>query len=534
MESLDEEKDKGNVYAYNVEDKIIHISEANSGKKGYFCLGCRKEMQAVKFTIANYQSYFRHDPKGVDPTKKCTYSDETHRHKLAKDILQQIMKIKVPPVYKYPPKGQPGLANLLTLDRFINAHTVENETYFFEDANGEIRWGKQKDVGDRFLLIKPDVTFFDKDYQPILFIELVATHKVSQEKLIKMKHLGIDTIQVNIPKGSPKEIEEALFKSEKIKWVYNNEQERTEYLPVSESDAVGVPPADELQRKFFEESYECRAAQIRSFIRGLNKCLAAEPYREIESRIRLEISRVERNTDDHRERLHRLQENHRTAIESTFAEEKAEIATEKAQLSQEKTALRARISEAGADFSRKEEDHNREEASVDRETELLEARIGEEIANLGRNRGDSEIEAAAIDWDIAAADRRIKQIRKDTAGLPAQFAELEKSANLRFADDSERERAAIRRIQEAGKQLPSRLEQDRAGLEARFIGLREQAHTTVTGRNSSGNTELSRRIKGIVFAGGTLENFHEEVRAFKGIKRALECFNSRAYKKWLG
>ncbi len=87
---MEAEKDEGNVYASNVEDKIIHISEARSGKKGYFCLGCSREMQAVKSKIENYRSYFRHDPKGVEPNRKCTYSDETHRHKLAKDILQQI------------------------------------------------------------------------------------------------------------------------------------------------------------------------------------------------------------------------------------------------------------------------------------------------------------------------------------------------------------------------------------------------------------------------------------------------------------
>ncbi|RZK15281.1 MAG: hypothetical protein EOO43_15300, partial [Flavobacterium sp.] len=59
-----------NVYASNVQEKPIHISEAESGRKGYFCLGCKKEMQAVKAKKEKRMSYFRHDPKDVDPKHK--------------------------------------------------------------------------------------------------------------------------------------------------------------------------------------------------------------------------------------------------------------------------------------------------------------------------------------------------------------------------------------------------------------------------------------------------------------------------------
>ena len=32
-----ENTDANNVYARNVEERIIHVSEANSGRKGYYC-----------------------------------------------------------------------------------------------------------------------------------------------------------------------------------------------------------------------------------------------------------------------------------------------------------------------------------------------------------------------------------------------------------------------------------------------------------------------------------------------------------------
>lgn len=91
--------EENNVYANNVKGKVIHISEACSGRKGYFCLGCERELQAIISKIENRISYVRHDLKAVKNQKKCTYSDETYRHKLAKEILQRIKKIKVPVVY---------------------------------------------------------------------------------------------------------------------------------------------------------------------------------------------------------------------------------------------------------------------------------------------------------------------------------------------------------------------------------------------------------------------------------------------------
>ena len=90
-----------NVYAHDLQNRVKHISEVASGKKGYHCMGCTREMQAKKGE--KYAHHFAHDPKDVENKGKCSFSDETYRHQLAKDALQYIKQIKVPALYKYPP-----------------------------------------------------------------------------------------------------------------------------------------------------------------------------------------------------------------------------------------------------------------------------------------------------------------------------------------------------------------------------------------------------------------------------------------------
>ncbi len=191
-----------NVYALNVKGEDIHISDAHSGRQGYFCRGCLREMQAVKPAKINYVHYFRHDAKAVAGQPKCTNSDETYRHKIGKEILQRIKRLKVPDVYKYPPRGHAGLPNLLVKSQFIEAHYVQNELTFYENEFSEICFGNDKNVSidERYLTVRPDLTFFNHKDEPILFIEIIATHGIKPDKLAKLKRLGIDTVQVIIGK----------------------------------------------------------------------------------------------------------------------------------------------------------------------------------------------------------------------------------------------------------------------------------------------------------------------------------------------
>ena len=156
-------KEIQNVYANNVRMEEIHISKAESGRKGYFCQGCQKEMQAVISRLPNRISYFRHDYNAIKGLPKCTYSDETYRHKLAKQLLIALKRVKVPALYKYPPKDIGGVPMFLSEPKFIEAEYVRPELYFYENEMGEVRWSRSiSSEESKYLLLKPDIVFLMK------------------------------------------------------------------------------------------------------------------------------------------------------------------------------------------------------------------------------------------------------------------------------------------------------------------------------------------------------------------------------------
>lgn len=82
------EKNKDNhVYARNIkgEERYIMHPDVIRGRKGYRCIGCDEEMEARK---GPKLQYFAHVPTDVKNGRKCTFSNETYRHKIAKEILQ--------------------------------------------------------------------------------------------------------------------------------------------------------------------------------------------------------------------------------------------------------------------------------------------------------------------------------------------------------------------------------------------------------------------------------------------------------------
>lgn len=101
---LMEETEYDNVYAFDIENNEKHISEVESGKKGYYCRGCKAEMIAKKGDLTNRRHHFAHVPRDVESKGKCMRSDETFRHIYAKEMLQLHKQIKVPSVWKFPPK----------------------------------------------------------------------------------------------------------------------------------------------------------------------------------------------------------------------------------------------------------------------------------------------------------------------------------------------------------------------------------------------------------------------------------------------
>jgi hypothetical protein len=313
---MEDQKHSDNVYALlndmKTEICISNVNRENRGRgPGYFCMGCQRRLQAVLFTIDNYQSYFRHDAEAVKNEPKCTYSDETYRHKLGKEILQRLKSIRIPSLYKYSTDKENPRKYLLSESQFITASRVINEHFLYEDENGEICYSKDKPVNkEEELLIRPDVLFLDSKDRPILIIELVATHKPDRNKLIKLKRLGINAVQVRIPRNSPEAIEMVFKQTTNTHWIYNYVEENTEYLPISGSLVEGISQVDVEQKRFFEETFLCRSAQIRNLIRQIERLLESERYEQIVGDFESEIQRVEENTRREQQRLDELRDQH--------------------------------------------------------------------------------------------------------------------------------------------------------------------------------------------------------------------------------
>lgn len=553
-----------NVYAYDIENIARHISEVESGRKGYYCMGCGREMQAKKGEKRAY--HFAHDPKDVLKKGKCVYSDETYRHQLAKEILQRIKQIKVPNLYKYPPSGIEGKANKLKDSWIVVADTVKIELTFYEDENGEIKFNDKIDSkgDDKFLLIKPDVTFFDKNGRPILLIEIVATHKIDKNKLIKIKQLGINMIQVTIPKDSPEEIEKTFFNTSRTEWIYNYEQEQSPYIPTTEGNNEGVSSSDEFQKRLFEaiETYECRASQINNLIRAISKCLESEQYRNFKQYTETEIQRVESNAKGNRIRLRELQKEHKRTIEGQLSAEEAGVKGEEEEFGKRQEEFSEKV-------------RNYETRYINKSKELSELQKG--------YRPDSQEEIDGIEKDFSGMgvssgtfEDRITEIRTEESRLEQSYIKqgeeirreeirfeqgvIEQTEEIELSEN--RERASIEEISRRREELPNKLRSiedgiredfERTGIaideeERRVEGeiiegeprIREQFEKyrrelidAIKKRDSSGLSRISRGLNGVLEARDTLSNIKEGKFSLRRLRRLKEVFDSGAYKAWI-
>ena len=223
-------------FAFRERDqKEIHITEVppeEKGKKGYRCLGTNCGNQLIAISVRknpNHKPYFKHAPVNIKKGEKaCSFSNRKYREALASSILTRLKSIKVPPVYKVNPENLEEY-KLIEESKFINAHRVQSEVTFYEDKEGVIQYGKNPQIDKKYIVRRPDVVFFDKEDNPILFIELVVTNKLDDDKIADLYRLGIDTIQIQIPKTSEEDIEKCFSTIKNTKWVYNEKESKTNY-----------------------------------------------------------------------------------------------------------------------------------------------------------------------------------------------------------------------------------------------------------------------------------------------------------------
>ena len=529
-----------NEYAEDIKGKPIYILDAESGRKGYFCIGCKNEMQAVKSKIKGRKSYFRHDATDIKKNqRKCTFSNQNYRHSQAILILNRIKRIKVPTLYKFPPKNSEGKAYKLRDSHFINAKYTKAELTFYETDEGDVKFGKNPEVDSRNLLIRPDVTFFNAQNEPILLIEIVVTHKIDSKKLAKIRRLGIDMVQITIPKDSLENIEKSLLAGQKIKWIYNNEQERTEYIFLPKIDSEGVSQIDELQREFFEESFECRKSQISNLIRAITKCVESQHYRGIEKQFRKEILRAEINTERTQNELKKVRNRIREKVHSRFEKRRRILKAKREEIEREEKTFEQ-------DYEAKERnlefEFNRDQKAIKERSGILEERYLKRRGEIEKQQKEiresiikveffesSEAEyrekERAIGHEIESIEARIERDQRDRRNIPLQFKQLKAKEHERFEHEKGR-------IRERRKNLPSIYRNQEDELETEFREIRERRTAQIKNEDYYEATDFSSRLKKILATRDILNDWDEKQLAYERNKAALGYFRKGTYKNW--
>ncbi len=549
-----------NVFAKNKEGNIIHVSEAESGCKGYFCLGCHKEMQAVHPEVR--QSYFRHHNQQVREEDRCKYNDETYRHEFAKKHLLHIKEVRVPAIYKYPPKGADGDPIRLTKSKMVKAHRVKLEIPYYLDVNGKLQFDsddKQKTkLPGRFHEIRPDAVFFNQQNEPILFIEIAATHKVDAEKRIKLQHLKIDTIEISVPRSKPEDIKDVFYRTDKTKWIYSLLETNHEYVSTSYTNSGRVPSIDELQRKLFEESSSCRSTQIRNLIRSIESSLESEQYSQSENRLRKKIYRVESDIETYQDEWLVIRNRIERKVRSRYSEKSIEIEElqegvrdkqdkleeryfkKKRELIAEERVLDVRIEQAEKNARGSGETIEQEEARIGREKEIIERSIKNREDKLweieDRKAELSELFRVLPDENKAEESRAAREFgeaeRKVRGRISQGLEHLQSEARREVETDERIIEAKIDGIRSRREYLPEKFESDRAALIERTARDREQLVSDFQTENISRDSTLSKRAKGLLAGRKDLNDIDEKQRAYNRYRRAKELFKEGAYKNW--
>jgi hypothetical protein len=515
-----------NEYAKNVKGEPMYILEAESGRKGYWCIGCGEEMEAVRrIKNIHHKSYFRHIAKDVDIERKCTFSNQDYRHRLAIDILQRTKRIKVPNLYKYAPDGSEAI--LLEETKFVEAHSVRAELTFYEDDKGNVLFGKNPEIENKNLLIRPDVTFFDIHGKPVLLIEIVVSHKLDDEKKAKIKRLGINTIQITIPKDSPENIAKNLLITKNTKWVFNNVEQNTDYFQLSNRTSEGILPIDTIEMGFFRESFVCRENQIKNLLRGLKKCVGSQYYRSIEQQLESEISRIEEATNKHRSRLDDLQAGIEREIHS-------ELESRRESLEARRSKLRKRDSDLESRYFKRRREITEEQANADREIKFR-YRVGKTEDDIRR---EFELEEEQIDYeqgivskqegyvdnDLQSESRFKDNFERETVSIEQEFGKLEKIERNKF----EPLREGIQSKIEGYRKLKAEVED---GIRSGYERESQQKVERINDRDVQSSDELSERIKSILELRGLLDNYNDVQATLERYRKGRTIIKNGTYKE---
>lgn len=180
---------------------VISIEQVERGAKcGCICPSCGEPLVAKKGEKVMH--HFAHQ-SGYE----CEYAYETALHLLAKEILNETKKFRIPKVMlHFESYKQPELIS--------DAIEIEVESV---------------DLEQRYDNVVPDVVIESKGHK--LFVEIYVTHVVDSEKLKKIKKMGISTIEIDLSECdrliSKNELTDILLSDRTEKhWLFNTKEDR--------------------------------------------------------------------------------------------------------------------------------------------------------------------------------------------------------------------------------------------------------------------------------------------------------------------
>lgn len=400
----------------------IFIKDAQGGRKGYKCIGCNRPLEAVKKKKKpKHKSFFRHF--NLDKDFHCDFNSKEYLERKIEQMIIELGFLNLPKLHKYPPLENDGSSPILLKDKqILKPHSIKAQISFFLNEYGELMSGAKTGVTDKKFHIRPDLTFFNEDGKPILFVEIVITNAIDDEKKAKLIEIGIDTIQIEITPAPSEELKQIIQSGSTIKWVYNNEEFHTKYIFVPRENEKELPEFDPEQKKLFTESFACRKSRIGNFIHQIRTILGTKQYGYLKDNLESEIERVEELRKAAATKLGKMEKVEKDRVYSEFTEEEKELGRFEKEERERSEQIKEDHSDLEERYFAKTEQLSEQEIPI-RSREREEFGAESPIESLPRRR-------KALSNDI----ERLKNKRKNGESDNNKFSEEERRIDVQLAE----------------------------------------------------------------------------------------------------
>ena len=224
-------------YALNNQSSLVHVTEVKSGLAcDCTCPNCRAKLIAKNKSSNKVSPHFQHYQ-----SQECAYAVETSLHLLAKEIIENNRQLRLPSYkerFTIKDKKYRGWGPLFDEEReFLLSELVSIEKVEIEKHLDDIR---------------PDLIVWVRN-EPIL-IEVYVSHKIDQEKLIKIKNKEIATIEIDLHKTNRQidgNLLSDIFQSAaQSQWIYHPAIESTREAIQEEINELVLEEQERRDREF--------------------------------------------------------------------------------------------------------------------------------------------------------------------------------------------------------------------------------------------------------------------------------------------